>query len=278
MIGTVQFGLDYGINNKVGIPSDLEISNILEVAKRESICFLDTSIAYGNSENKLGKYSNKFNIITKSKNLNESKELIYSFEQSQKNLKNNIYGYLIHNANNLLTISDLWQRLLDLKSKNLVSKIGYSVYTCNQLENLIERNYIPDIIQLPYNILDKKFEKYFEFLKKCNVEIHARSIFLQGLFFKNIDDFPKKLTPLKKYFTELKLICNNFNVSVEELAINFVYLNQNIDKIVVGIDSEFQLKNNILMVKKFRYNKSLFSKINKLIVKEQHLLNPTNWI
>lgn len=277
IIGTVQFGVNYGINNVNGIPSDLEISKILELAERESICFLDTSIAYGDAEIKLGNYSHKFNIITKSKNISESKELFYSFDKSQKNLKNKIHGYLIHNADNLLTIPNLWDKLVELKSNKLVNKIGYSVYTCSQLKNLIENNYIPDIIQLPYNILDRKFEKYFEFLKKSKVEIHARSIFLQGLFFKNTNNFPENLKPLKKYFNELKLICKNYDVSLQELAINFVYLNKFIDKIVIGIDSELQLRKNISMLKTFKKNQNLFFEINKLKVKEQYLLNPTNW-
>ena len=279
ILGTVQYGINYGINNTKGIPSDSEILEIFDLAENNSIKYLDTSISYGNAEERIAKLANnKFNIITKSKNVQNSNELISSISTSLSLLKTNrVYGFLIHNADNLIEYPDLWETMIKFKNENKVSKIGYSIYEPKQLNHLLDNGFIPDIIQLPYSLLDRQFEKYFKTLKKLGTEIHVRSIFLQGLYFMNIKKLPQNLTPLKKYLIELNYICNKFNISMGDLALNFVNENKFIDKIIIGVDSSTQLNQNIHMIKNWNNNNNINELINKIIVKEEHLLSPVNW-
>ena len=250
-IGTVQFGINYGINNKNGIPSDIDVSKIFNLSIKNNINYLDTSISYGNSEERISKLaSDKFNIITKSNNVKSSDELTSSFITSLSSLKiESVYGFLFHNADNLIDNHDLWNILVKFKNENKVNKIGYSIYDTKQIDYLLDKGFIPDIIQLPYSILDRKFEKYFMKLKKLGTEIHVRSVFLQGLYFMNNKKLPEKLLPLKKYLININTICDEFNVSIVELALNFVYENKYIDKIIIGVDSSNQLNQNIQMIK-----------------------------
>lgn len=278
-IGTVQFGLNYGINNKNGIPSDLDISEILDISLKNNINYLDTSISYGNSEERISKLaSNKFKIITKSNNVKSSEELTLSILSSLSTLETeSMYGFLFHNADNLIDNHDLWNILVKFKNEKKVNKIGYSIYETKQIDYLLDNGFIPDIIQLPYSLLDRKFEKYFMKLKKLGTEIHIRSVFLQGLYFMNNKLLPQKLLPLKKYLDNIESICDEFNISIGELALNFVYENKFIDKIIIGVDSSTQLNQNIQMIKKWNNKNDINKLISKITVKEQHLLSPVNW-
>jgi len=278
-IGTVQFGINYGINNKNGIPSDIDVSEILDLSLKNNINYLDTSISYGNSEERISKLaSNKFKIITKSSNVKCSEELTLSILSSLSTLETEcVYGFLFHNADNLIDNHDLWSTLVKFKNEKKVNKIGYSIYDTKQIDYLLDKGFIPDIVQLPYSLLDRKFEKYFMKLKKLGTEIHVRSVFLQGLYFINNKQLPQKLLPLKKYLDNIESICNEFNVSIGELALNFVYENKFIDKIIVGVDSPNQLKQNINIIKNWNSNKIINKLISNITVKEQHLLSPVNW-
>ena len=278
-LGTVQFGVNYGINNKNGIPSDFDISEILDLSIKNNIKYLDTSISYGNSEEKISKLANnKFNIITKSNNVKSSEELTSSILSSLSSLKTeSVYGFLFHNADNLIDNHELWSTLVKFKNEKKVNKIGYSIYETKQIDYLLDKGFIPDIIQLPYSLLDRKFEKYFMKLKKLGTEIHVRSVFLQGLYFMNNKQLPQKLLPIKKYLDNIESICDEFNFSIGELALNFVYENKFIDKIIIGVDSSNQLRQNIKMIKNWKSNNNINRLINKINVKEEHLLSPVNW-
>ena len=278
-LGTVQFGINYGINNKNGIPSDLDIIEIFDLSIKNNINYLDTSISYGNSEEIISKLSsNKFNIITKSGNVDTREDLALSIEASLLSLKTkSVYGFLFHNANNLIDNYDLWGAMIKLKSEKKVKKIGYSVYETKQIDYLLDKGFIPDIIQLPYSLLDRKFEKYFSKLKRLGIEIHVRSVFLQGLYFIDNKRLPNELQPLRKYLVKIEALCFEFNVSVGELALNFVNSNKFVDKIIIGVDSVSQLDQNIKMIKNWDSNKDIYGLINNISVREEHLLNPANW-
>jgi aryl-alcohol dehydrogenase-like predicted oxidoreductase len=167
VLGTVQFGLKYGVNNQKGIPNDYEISSILQHAKANSINILDTASAYGNAEIRIGELSSDdFKIVSKFSNVFSKYELNNQLKNSLDNLKKDtIYAYLAHNADHLIEYPILWHELLLQKQKGRISKIGYSLYNPEQLEILLKLEMIPDIVQLPYSLLDRRFEPYFENLK-----------------------------------------------------------------------------------------------------------------
>lgn len=278
-LGTVQFGIQYGISNKYGVPSDLELQSIFSVAHELGIEQLDTAKAYGNAEERIGLLSNsKFDIVTKFPNLDSDKDLQIALSDSLQKLNlESIYGYLAHNADSIIQKPSLWEVLLKAKNEGKVKKIGYSLYIPEQLDQLLDLNCIPDLVQLPFSIFDRKFEKKLSILNQLGTEVHVRSVFLQGLYFLNPNELPVKLKPLQNPLLELNNLCAENNVSVGEVALNYVISNKNINKLVIGIETANQLRENISLIANWKSNKSLFDKIEAIEIKDNSLLNPVNW-
>jgi len=278
ILGTVQFGLSYGINNSTGKVSKAVASKILAEAKANGISILDTSYAYGDSEAVLGELLEKddyFKIVSKLPRTNENPKSI--FEETTKRLKKNkLYGYLVHHFDYFRENPDIWKDIQTLKKEGLVEKIGFSLYRIQELEYLFSKNAAFDIVQIPYNILDRAFESYLKELKQRNVEIHTRSVFLQGLFFKPVDKLPEKLKPLEPYLFAISEFCEEQCITIEELALNSVIHHPDIDGVLVGVDNVVQLQKNIKSVwAEIPARVSEF--IDTFDVKEKELLNPVNW-
>jgi len=132
------------------------------------------------------------------------------------------------------------------------------------------------LVQFPFNIWDRAFEPYLKELKHRNIEVHTRSVFLQGLFFKPVDKLPEKLKPLIPYLVAMAEFCKEKGLTVEELALNGVIHNPDIEGVLVGVDNLIQLQKNIRSVwPEIPTDVSDF--IDSLDVKEKELLNPVNW-
>ena len=144
-LGTVQFGLDYGIANKSGQVSIGEIRNIFEYAKMNSLDTLDTAIGYGDSEERLGTVGvSQWNVVTKLPAIPDSIKDVKTWvreavEQSMLRLQvDQLNGMLLHRPNDLLNKhgDDLYTALEELKFDGLVKKIGASVYVPEELDAL----------------------------------------------------------------------------------------------------------------------------------------------
>lgn len=280
-LGTVQFGLDYGINNQTGKLKQHEINNILDFAYDNGIKTLDTAQSYGNSEVALGNYmdvSKKcFDVINKisKSNINST---IESFKQSLKYLNlQSIYALLYHDFESFKhqqqTIFDFYR----LKDDSYIKKLGFSLYYPYQLDYLFENNISFDIIQIPYSIFDRRFESYFEILKRKNVEIHVRSIFLQGLVFINPESLHPFFQNIKDKLLQLNLIKQKNNISIFSICQNFAINNDYIDKVVIGVDNIENLKENLSSYKDRCLVKGLLSDINELEIIDENILLPFNW-
>lgn len=278
-LGTVQFGLSYGINNSNGVPGNDEIKKIFTDAYESGIQILDTALGYGDAEIKIQQFSGqKFKVVTKFPMVKNSEELTAQLNTSLSRLKARaVYGYLAHNSDNLITHPGLWQTLLQAKEKKQIAKIGYSLYSCEQLEKLLELKMIPDMVQLPYSLLDRRFEIFLPQLKKLGAEIHVRSVFLQGLYYINPSELPEKLKKLKPNLDELQKCCKTFDVAIGSLALNFVLDNKSIDHIIIGVDSAKQLNQNIQVAKNWKQNQDIIECVNQIQVEHSELLNPANW-
>ena len=283
ILGTVQFGIKYGINNKQGKPSFEKVKNILDFAYLKGIRLLDTAEAYGDSQNRIGQYhkvsSNKFNIITKfsptRKDLSEN-----IIERVNDNLKTigvkYLYSYMFHSFDDYKKYFLKFKYdLIELRNSHKIKKIGVSLNSNEEIIEVLNNSDI-DLIQLPYNLLDNKSkrEKVFLRAKENGVEIHTRSTFLQGLFFKDLNTIEGKIIKLKKYLLELKgLVDKN---EINNLALNYVCSNANIDGVLLGVDNVSQLKKNISCINDNKFI-DIIKNIDSINVIEEDLLNPANW-
>lgn len=271
VLGTVQFGLQYGVNS-AGRPSEESVKGILAEAAKGGITTLDTSSAYGNSEEVLGECvtpEESFKIVSKyPKGETPVGEM---FDSSLKRLKvKQLYGYLLHHFEVYKNNPKVWEEFIALKESGKVQKIGFSLYTPEELEFILKNGSPFDLIQVPFNIFDKKFLPYMKELHEKGVEIHVRSTFLQGLFFKDRNALPQKLQPMKKYLLLLDEFSNKSGLTISEIALNYNLQNPYIDGVLIGVDNVEQLKTNLNSVKDMPVN-------IEIEVKEQKLLNPVNW-
>lgn len=280
ILGTAQFGLKYGINNSKGKPSEKEVFEVLDVATEQNIHSLDTANAYGDAIELIGSYHNKrnhrFKILSKFKNAKEGELQDLTQNSLDKLQVPNFEVYSYHSFENYIKHPYLRDELLTLKNKGLINKIGISVYTNKELQQVMLDKTI-DVIQLPYNLLDNQNSRgiYLEQAKPYNKEIHIRSVFLQGLLFMDERSIPEKLISLKPYLRKINSFCKCETITLQALALSYALYNEHIDHVLIGVDNKEQLMKNIESIKDL---KNAFDYINQHInVKEKELLNPVNW-
>jgi len=249
------------------------------LAKQFGISVLDSAQAYGNAEERIGELSNnRFQIITKFRNLESPFSLHKELKESLTKLRSaSVYGYMAHDSNLLIDNPTWWEVLKEAKLKGLVKKIGYSLYSVNQLESLLLKQMIPDIIQFPFNVLDRRFEPYLPELFSMGVEIHTRSVYLQGLLHMDANKLSSNLKKLKPYLMQIKEIASKDGFTASQLCLGFALQNPFINKVVIGIDNSKQLIENITFYQNSKLPGVVVNELNSIDVKEKKLLNPANW-
>ncbi len=280
-LGTIQFGLDYGISNEGGRPKVEEVQRILEIASKEGLDVLDTAAGYGESEAVLGQRLKElppktFKIITKFKICSSEEALREQFSRSLERLNvGEVYGLMAHRPLELVEFPEVWNGLQKLKSEGLVVKVGYSLNTLEefqQLENIHETLGYPDLVQVPFNYFDNRFVEVMKKLKSKGCEIHSRSAFLQGLFFMSIDK-------LSSHFDEVKLVIKSlqdkFGDGLSGVLLNYVLEKEYIDRVIIGVQTAEQLNQNIAGVKASLSNKNELLDWKKKFSEE--ILLPSNW-
>ena len=278
IIGTAQFGMNYGIANKTGIPNDYELRKIIKYCEKWNINFLDTAINYGNSEMRLGMMGvNKFKIITKISKLNklDIDSLINKVKESCRRLKiQRLEGLLLHSYNSSDKEESNLYLLDKLKKYNLTNKIGVSIY---QAEDIIEisKNFQVDIFQIPFNILNRGSftNELLCKIRSKGTEIHIRSIFLQGLLFMDKNSRPTYFKRWNSLFDKWDNWLKEEAITPLEACLAFAFGHEYVDKVIIGIESSNQLKsivNKVQNLPEIKFPKGLMSSDNLLI-------NPANW-
>lgn len=274
-------GLPYGIQ-KGGDLTFEESVLILNKAYEAGINELDTAEAYGNAHTVIGKYHDlhperKFKVITKlPKNIEgdiEAKVIEYLSELKVDQLEAimfHAYETLKHNPNALSILSKL-------KSQGLINNIGVSIYTNEEFESLLNYDEV-DLIQLPFNLFDNESCRgdLLEEAKQKGKTIHTRSAFLQGLFFMHPSEQIKIVEILKSDLLIIRQLAEDYNLSLASLALNYCLQNEKIDKVLIGVDSMDQLKQNLSITGQ-SLSEELINRINNIIIKNRNLLNPALW-
>lgn len=256
-LGTVQFGLKYGIagNKQPDLSNSVEM---LDYAYQNGITTFDTASAYGTAEEILGRFIKQKAIkqsgieiiskITPDIFKDENRKSWYSETKnavimSIKKLNiESIDGYMLHDASKIYD-EEVIETLNRLKKEGYVKRIGASVYKPDEAKKTFSYQDV-EIIQIPYNIFDQRLDRegFFKTQIIKNNKIYARSAFLQGLLLMPINSIPTYLShaiPLVERFDEL---CKDYGITRQLASINFVKSNKNIDYLVFGVDNLIQLK------------------------------------
>ena len=231
ILGTVQMGLSYGINNTKGKGSLDDSLEILEYAYDNGIRILDSAEAYGNAHEIIGKFHAKypekiFKVITKLPN-KENDDISAKVEDYLKELNlNQLETLMFHSYDSFQNNIENFNILNKLKLERKIKYIGVSVYTNDEIEKVLLNDNV-DIIQLPFNLFDNTNLRS-DILMKAKFKgkiIHTRSALLQGLFFKDLNDTNKVVQKLKKELALISEISKKENTSISALALSYC-LNQ----------------------------------------------------
>ncbi|GAB5522334.1 MAG: aldo/keto reductase [Roseivirga sp.] len=278
VLGTVQFGLNYGINS-AGRPGEKEVRKILLEARNQGLTTIDTAYAYGESEQVLGRCfpeKHTFRVVTKLPPGVTPDSCPGFIRESMQRLRiNGLYGLLFHRLDDYKRNPDAFEDIFaDLKQEGKLDKYGVSLNDTSELDWLIERKKGIEMIQVPYSILDRRYEPYFPHLKKeFGTEIHTRSAFLQGLYFKSVEELGPKMMPMAPYLTEVKSAAGRAGLDLPAFLLSFPFANEAVDGILTGVDNLLQFRANIVGLN------TLTTDIPEIIIDKKHeyLLNPVNW-
>tara|TARA_Y100001970_G_scaffold294347_1_gene451144 strand:- start:3053 stop:3916 length:864 start_codon:yes stop_codon:yes gene_type:complete len=282
VIGSANFNQYYGLK-KFKFNQDV-LKNTIKLAKQNKIHYLDTAFEYNLNKKLLNNINFKnFKLISK---VRLPKKNINTF---LKNLENKILlelklfklkryeAILFHNTKDLLSINgNLFLRTLSkLKRKKIIKNIGISIYEPRELVKSL-KVFKPDIVQLPISIFDQRFikNKWINKLKKKNIKIQARSIFLNGLVLKKINQlnnfkYSKEFKPL---LIKYNIWCKQNNFSQLDLAISFIKNIKEIDLITIGFDNKSQLQEILVALnKKIEINFDNFNIVNR------NITDPRKW-
>ena len=284
-LGTVQFGLDYGIANSAGQPKINEVRKIINFVLDNGINCFDTASAYGNSEEVLGTVLDRDKtsyIISKL----SSDDFVSNFEkhvdQSLQKLKvENLYAILLHDSKLL----SHWDKSFDVSITKLIDSqkikyFGVSIYTEDDFENALTNDAIT-FIQIPFNVFDQRAIKlnWFERAQEKNKLIFIRSVYLQGLLFMDKNSLPQNLEGAGVYLSILKKYCNTLDMSIDTLALAFVNSTAKASIILFGCDSLIQAQQNIGTFNKLEnLSTSIISQLHESFKDiPEDIFNPTKW-
>ena len=291
-LGTVQFGMNYGINNQNGQPTEEACFEMLDIAMENGIDIIDTARAYGTAEIVIGnyleyrKYCQEVKIISKLRpNILEPDEKdVYSvirreLEGSLERLHvQRLEGYLLHTPEYIYN-KRIVDALFRLKDENIVRNIGVSIYNMDEGYEAIRRGM--NYIQLPYSVLDQRGVQsgLIREAKNAGMTVFTRSTFLQGLFMMDIDKIPNYLEHAKPYLKYFDKLTEEYKIGKIELLLQFVKEVIEIDYLVFGVDNKSQLLEDMKEFQSDRtIEQNLIDRIKEIFIQvEDSIILPSLW-
>jgi len=240
VLGTVQLGTNYGVNNTTGQPTKKEGFTILDTAFAEGITTFDTAYGYGTAEEVLGEWIQSNSLASKVCIISKGKP-----DELAKSLKRlhveNIDGYLLHSAQDLYN-NEILEGLREVKRAGLVEHIGVSVYNETEAHKALELGL--DYVQVPYNVFDRGLDDtdFFTLAKEKGITVFARSPFLQGLLLMDPAKLPSHLADAKESLGVFIGIANKYNFSQTQAALLFSLHACRAERIVFGVETLAQLE------------------------------------
>ena len=169
------------------------------------------------------------------------------------------------------------KRCSNAKPKGLHARSGFLCITRRSLQKLLDTAGSFDVVQLPYSVFDRRFETFFSVLSCMNIEVHARSVFLQGAAFIAPEQLPEHLRAAKSQWSMLYALAKKNEISINALCLNFALHQDLINRIVVGVDSLEHFKLNVADLEKFETVRRLKDQLQAIVITDEHILLPSLW-
>lgn len=280
-LGTVQFGMDYGVSNQTGKVAEDEVLAILRRAHAAGMRVLDTARIYGDSEAVLGRtlYGTNldFGVVSKLPPECPASEVPDRIEDSIDQLGYSmLYGYLAHSFADFEK-PELRNALIDARQRGTVRKIGVSLYFPGEAEWMLDHDIDVDLVQLPFNVFDQRFAEVLPRLRARGVEVHARSAYLQGLFFLEPEVVQRKFPSAYPRFYEFRRLCERNDLTTGAALLNFVLRQSDIDKVVIGVTSLAELNANLESYEQFERGREVQQALSELSLDDEQVILPFNW-
>lgn len=291
-LGTVQFGMDYGICGQKQ-PSVEASVEMLDYAAQNGIDTFDTANAYGTAEDVVGVFlqkktiaRDKIKVISKFKpNLLDEVQPEQYYQVMKANLENTLSrlhtdyldAYLLHSSRYVFNDAII-ETLERIKKEGYAQKVGVSVYETAEAKKCIERSNV-DFMQLPYSIFDQRMKDdgVFDMAVGNDTQIHIRSAFIQGLILMTEEQVPPFLMKAKPIVRKIDEICKEYNISRIALAMSYVKQQDAASHLVFGVDNLEQLKQDILLFEE-ALPRDLIEEIGKQFIGiETDIVMPSLW-
>ncbi len=287
MLGTVQFGLNYGIANTNGKPSYERSREIVADAYKNGITSFDTAAAYGDSEMVLGRIfdelriKDKVKVISKVAPLKDQKLSKYevekrineSVETSLERLGIKQLAVCLFHSEKDFEYIDIMRKL---ETQGLIAGSGVSLDSTDYCEQVIEKNI--KFLQVPYNILDKRFDSFWPKAETEGITIFTRSVYLQGLLLmpeSSIIPYLQSVIPVRR---KLEKLAADFNMNMIELCMRYVLCNSAVTSVLTGVDSTEQLKQNVELFSKGPLSCEILSEANRMVpLLPEKIIRPILW-
>lgn len=280
-LGTVQFGLPYGIANTTGQVSLAQVANILALAQRSNVQFLDTAYLYGEAEQVLGQFDlSGFRVVSKLPELTSATHARDCLETSLSRLKlSQLDSLLLHRPAQLFgDFGDaLYQQLLEFKAQGLVKRIGVSVYTPDELSQLLEQ-FALDLVQLPLNLFDQRFwqQGLLEMCQHRGIAVHLRSVFLQGLLL--MPTRPAWCAQFQPAFDKLEHARSAVNLTPLETCLGIVHQLPAVESAIVGCTDATELEQILsAFATSAKATNALAINYQDLAQTDDNLISPMRW-
>lgn len=286
-LGTAQLGTDYGIANTAGKPTRREAAELLRVAESAGIRLLDTAPAYGDSEEVIGASrpaGAQFDVISKTPvSIGEAsvsdvaERIVDAAAQSVRQTGGrSLYGLLVHHGDVLVGSagSAITETLERLREDGVTRKIGVSVYSPKELERILAF-WTPDIVQLPLNLLDQRMARsgMLEKLDQANVEIHVRSVFLQGVLLTPPEELSEFFAPVGSALQRIARKAEALGLSRIQLCLAAGLVHSKA-RVIVGVSRAREIENIIEAVATLP---SDLPDIQDLAIEDVRFLEPFQW-
>lgn len=281
-LGTAQFGLNYGVANQAGQVLVNDAAIILDCAAAAGLDTLDTAIAYGDSEERLGQIGiNQWQIVSKLPQLPDRTQDVMGWARASvmgsldRLNVSSLSGLLLHHPEDLLGQQGkaLYAAMVELKTLGVVKKIGISIYQPDELDTLLDHMDF-DVVQAPFNILDRRLidSGWLGRLRDLGVELHVRSVFMQGLLLMPGTLRPAKFQRWQPLWDEWEHWLSVHQLTPLEACLCYALSFNEIRRVIVGVDTFGQLKEIVTAA-----SGNLPAVPVSLQTTDVALLNPSNW-